>query len=413
MNSKYLAALSLAFMACGFIVTLLLPESTVVLLLLGGFEAGLVGGLADWFAVTALFRHPMGIPIPHTSLLLKNRDKIVRSLITAMETELLNKESIGNRLRSISFLPLAGSMLTRAAAKKATRRELLGQAAALVRKLPADSAVPYVQTALAGYVREADIKGMADNLVTRLIEDGKDEAALNYVLGQALEWADRPETKSMLGRLATEKLSEVKLGGLKGVAFQAFVGFMEEDKLGELLQGMVRSAVADFLEEDSTYRADLLREIRIRIFQFAGEEGQLEPLREWGLRQLEGEEAAGLIASALVRLQERAAEYLEEDARTGGRALFKLYAWIVRRIGKETVWLEETESRIRTALVRFVEANHYRIGQLVKENLDKMDDASLVSMLEEKIGKDLQWIRVNGALCGFLVGIVLTAIQLL
>jgi uncharacterized membrane-anchored protein YjiN (DUF445 family) len=95
-------------MACGFIITLLLKETTLVKILQGGFEAGLVGGLADWFAVTALFRHPMGIPIPHTSLLLRNRDKIVRSLISALENELLNKESIENRLRKLKLLQMGG-----------------------------------------------------------------------------------------------------------------------------------------------------------------------------------------------------------------------------------------------------------------------------------------------------------------
>lgn len=113
MRSKNLATMSLAFMACGFLITLFLPENLAVILLRGGFEAGLVGGIADWFAVTALFRHPMGLRIPHTSLLLKNRDKIIQSLITAMETELLNKESIENKLRKFGFISMGSKPLTK------------------------------------------------------------------------------------------------------------------------------------------------------------------------------------------------------------------------------------------------------------------------------------------------------------
>ncbi|MNO09533.1 hypothetical protein D3C81_2327700 [compost metagenome] len=64
-------------------------------------------------------------------------------------------------------------------------------------------------------------------------------------------------------------------------------------------------------------------------------------------------------------------------------------------------------------MIAIVEANHFRLGVLVKENLDQMDDASLVNMLEDKVGKDLQWIRVNGAVCGFVVGLVLTVIQMI
>jgi uncharacterized membrane-anchored protein YjiN (DUF445 family) len=69
------------------------------------------------------------------------------------------------------------------------------------------------------------------------------------------------------------------------------------------------------------------------------------------------------------------------------------------------------ESRLLSSIIHLVESNHYRIGQLVKENLDQMDDKALVRMMEEKVGKDLQWIRVNGALCGFVVGIILALIQ--
>lgn len=63
--------------------------------------------------------------------------------------------------------------------------------------------------------------------------------------------------------------------------------------------------------------------------------------------------------------------------------------------------------------MKAVEANYYRIGLLVRENLDQLDDQSLVKMLEEKVGSDLQWIRVNGAICGFLIGLVLTVVHML
>ena len=75
--------------------------------------------------------------------------------------------------------------------------------------------------------------------------------------------------------------------------------------------------------------------------------------------------------------------------------------------GKQEM-LDNWENGIRGYLVRLIENNHYRIGALVRDNLERMDDKALVSMLEEKVGNDLQWIRVNGALCGFVVGVILS-----
>ncbi|MNB72892.1 hypothetical protein D3C75_194880 [compost metagenome] len=413
MKSRNLATISLAVMALGFLITLFLPDNTGVELLRGGFEAGLVGGIADWFAVTALFRHPLGLKIPHTSLLLKNRDKIVQSLISAMENELLNKESIENKLRGIRFLSLASAMLTRFLGRKKARMEILDRAAELAGRIPVEKALPFLQSALADYVRRADLKDIADKGVMRLLQDGKDMEALDYGLAQADAWIAKPETQTMLGSLAASKLSEVKLGGFKGMAFQAFVGFVDEDMLGDLLQNMLRSAIRDMQAEDSAIREGIVREIRVALFQFVNDEEKMKSLSDWAVRALQAEETGAFLLARMEEIRAVGIRLLEEDRAAGGRKLFAAYAMLLRRAAEEREWIEEYEGRIRSSLIGFVGANHYRLGVLVKENLDKMDDASLVAMLEEKIGKDLQWIRVNGAVCGFIVGLVLTVIGLL
>ncbi|MBW4085394.1 DUF445 domain-containing protein [Paenibacillus sp. S150] len=412
MKSRNLATISLAIMACGFLITLFLPEHWAFVLLRGGFEAGLVGGIADWFAVTALFRHPLGLPIPHTSLLLKNRDKIIQSLISAMENELLNKASIENKLSKIRIVSLGGTFLTRLFARRKARNEILEQLGSFVQKLPLEQAVPYIQSAVSGYVREAKLGTAVDTIVTKLMNDGKDVAALDYALEGISGWTARPETRAMLGKIASEKLAEVKLGGLKGMAFQAFVGFVDAEMLGEMLQGMVQSGIRDFREEDSPYREQIIREIRVAIFQLVNDEVRIAAIKDWALEGLQSEAAMAFLQEQLEQLRGKAVAVLEEERTSGGRRLFGLYAMLARRISKEQQWIQGWEERIRASLITFVEANHYRLGLLVKENLDQMDDASLVNMLEDKIGKDLQWIRVNGAVCGFVVGLVLTVIQM-
>ncbi|MDQ0196839.1 DUF445 domain-containing protein [Paenibacillus wynnii] len=412
MRSKNLATISLAVMACGFLFTLFLPENLAVILLRGGFEAGLVGGIADWFAVTALFRHPLGLPIPHTSLLLKNRDKLVQSLISAMENELLNKESIENKLRKIKIVSMGAGLLTKSLRRKKTRAEILEQISGIVLHLPLQKAVPHLKSALVGYIQEADLSTAVDSVVTRLMNDGKDVAALDYALEQVSMWGGRTETRAMLGKIASQKLSEVKLGGLKGMAFQAFVGFMDEEMLGEMLQGMLVSGIRDFQEEDSPYREGIIQEIRVALFQLVNDEKRVASLKDWAVQELQSEASTEFMGARLEEIRSKAVAMLKEDQAKGGRKLFTLYAMLVRRISKEQQWIQGWEERIRASLIAFVGNNHYRLGVLVKENLEMLDDASLVNMLEDKVGKDLQWIRVNGALCGFVVGLILTLIQM-
>ncbi|MFE6586903.1 DUF445 family protein, partial [Bacillus mobilis] len=73
--------------------------------------------------------------------------------------------------------------------------------------------------------------------------------------------------------------------------------------------------------------------------------------------------------------------------------------------------VQKIEEWLQKQVVTLVEKNHSKIGKLVQENLDKLDDKTLIEMIENNVGKDLQWIRVNGAVCGFMIGLVLEGIK--
>lgn len=412
MKSKYLAGMSLVFMAGGFGVMLLLPETSLIFVLKGGFEAGLVGAIADWFAVTALFRHPFGIPIPHTSLLLKNKEKIVNSLISAMEDELLNKQSIEEKLRGLKLLHNAGAYLTRLMGKRKTRIAVADTLIRVAEQVPLEKALPAVQAVVASYIRRMNAQEAVEGAIGKLVMGRYDQQALDYILGEARNWARQRDTKQMLGRLAADKLSEVKMGGLMGFAVQAFGGMMNEEKMGAMLQDMLLSGIEDVMREESTVREKLLYEARIRMFEWAADEERLGGLQQQLADKLEGEAVTAFLTAKLEELRAQLIRKLKEDQERGGRLVFQLYRSVMRSLSASHDALERMESRLHYFLMETVERNHYRIGKLVRENVEKMDDAQLVRMLEDKVGADLQWIRVNGALCGFIVGIVLSLLQM-
>ena len=122
-KNRRLASGSLAVMAAGFAATIPFPGGAAGPLH-AGFEAGVIGGLADWFAVTALFRHPLGIPIPHTALLPRNRKKMSEGIVRVVQDRLLAKESI---IEKLSQVELAAQLLpaVRNALKSAVYSERL------------------------------------------------------------------------------------------------------------------------------------------------------------------------------------------------------------------------------------------------------------------------------------------------
>lgn len=412
MRTRYIAGLSLAIMGLGFVITLFLPENVWwVQLLKGGFEAGLVGGFADWFAVTALFRHPMGIPIPHTSLLLKNRNKIANSLISALENELLNKESITRKLRNFHLLSVLGSTLTRIISKRSNRIGIVSFVQALLLKLPLDRLTQVVQNAVASYVRQTEVKPLADKALATVVQEGFDVMAFDYALDQGRAWLSHPDTRHMLGTMAQQKITEAKVGGLMGFAVQAFAGFMNEDKLGTMIQQLLLSAIQDMAQPNHPNRIKLIAEIRKQMQVLSDDEELLNRGKEWIAEKIQQPNSGLFVHEQLENLRTRLLESLEREKEQGGRRVVSFARSVIRKLQEEKGLIDNVEERLLSFIVQTVEANHYRLGILLKDNLDKLDDKALVKMLEEKIGDDLQWIRVNGALCGFFIGLLLTVIQ--
>ncbi|MFC5405914.1 DUF445 domain-containing protein [Cohnella soli] len=412
MRSKNIAGLSLVVMGAGFAATMLLPDLPGTELLKGGFEAGLVGGFADWFAVTALFRHPMGIPIPHTSLLLKNRDRIAKSLISAFENELLNKESVTRRLQQLSLLKLTGSAVTRFAGKRRNRVGVLNGLQTLLAKLPLESFVPAIQSAIVSIVRDVNERELVGKLIASAEQNKWDEKLLDFALDRGRSWVSSPQAGHMMGSLALQKLREAKAGGMLGFAVQAFAGFMSEDKLGGMIQQLLLSAIQDLVQPGHPNREFVLAEIRKQLRDAVEDGALLERGKAWLIDKAASPEGQAFLSEKLEQARDKLMAMLEEEKNRGGRKLVGAWRFLVRKLQAEPELAERIDRKAIGMIVDAVEANHYRLGALLKDNIDKMDDKALVGMLEEKVGGDLQWIRVNGAVCGFLIGLVLSGIRL-
>jgi uncharacterized membrane-anchored protein YjiN (DUF445 family) len=411
MRTRNIATLSLITMGIGFITTLFLPDNAIIQLLKGGFEAGLVGGFADWFAVTALFRHPLGIPIPHTSLLLKNRDKIANSLISALNNELLNKDSITGKLKQFQLFKIIGLSVTRFVGKRSNRISVIQFLQTIVAKLPLESVATVIQKGIVSMIRDSDVKPLVEKLLHRVVQNDWDEHALDYALMHGSVWINKPETGQMLGSIAHQKISEYKVGGFMGFAVQAFAGFMNEEKLGTMIQQLLLSGINDLIQPDSPNREKLIFEIRHQLQKLSDDEELLNQGKRWLIDKAEHPDSGVLLLERLEAVRDSLLDSLEKEKSSGGKKVVTSLRYIVLRLQAEKEMTESAERKVLQFIADLVEANHYRLGLLLKDNLDRMDDRELVRMLEEKVGGDLQWIRVNGALCGFIIGLILTSIQ--
>jgi uncharacterized membrane-anchored protein YjiN (DUF445 family) len=411
-KTKHIASVSLGVMAAGFAATFALPGSAAgVQLLQSGFEAGLVGGLADWFAVTALFRHPLGIPIPHTALLPRNREKVTNALVSAIENELLSKASITAKLGSVRLTAALLELLAREDARGPLAAGAAAALQGLVRHTPHELLVPFAAEQAKEALRGAAVAPLLRRLGELIAERGLDERAFDALLGKAELWIERPDTRDTLGRLALGAFEKLEVGGFMGFAVNAFMGYLNEDKLGGIIQNFVRSYLLELQLPHHPRREEALVFVRSQLLELSRSEQLAEQLEQWKTEQLEKLDLTEPIGRMLASLQERLAAALGEPG-FAERTMRPMLDRALDGLQGNGQLQERLDAWLREQLIRLVEANHAKIGQLVRDNVNKLDNETLIAMMEDKVGKDLQWIRVNGAVCGFLIGIVLGAVKI-
>lgn len=407
-KSKNLAGISLALMGTGFAATIPFQGTIAGEFLQGGFEAGLVGGLADWFAVTALFRHPFGIPIPHTALLPKNRNRMIKGLVNTIENDWLSKESIQTKLTQINLteklLPILEKELQSDSFKK-TMKSLIIQ---MIESADLEKLAPLIQKQLKGYLTSDEVLKLLQALIQQVLERKYDEKSLDYLLLKTEEWASRSDQREEFGKFAMRAIDNGEADGFLQFAIKSFRNIVNEEKLGKILQDIILNVIRGLRRPDSEYRQAILDRIRKELLDIQENHALLEEIDrvilEW--------DPSEKLMTILKKTQLKALDYIEEGPFIDDH-LMPFAVRFLENIRNDQEKTDAIENKIQEQITLFIEKNHSKIGKLVEENLNKLDDEKLIDMIENNVGKDLQWIRVNGAVCGFFIGIVLTGVKML
>lgn len=409
-KSKHLASISLALMGTGFIATIPFQDSLIARFLQGGFEAGLVGGLADWFAVTALFRHPLGIPIPHTALLPKNRQRITNGIVNMLENEWLTKESIRSKIKNMNFTEKALNIAEEKIQTETFQTAITSILVHSVQELDVEKLTPFVEKELKSKLESVDtlkvLQAAVDQVTTRQYE----VKALDFALNELAVWASKDSTKFQLGTMAIEYIENMKMDGFMQIALRSFSNFINEEKLGSLLQTFILRNVRGLQETDNRNRLMVIQQIQSELTKTQNLEKLSGELNGWKQQFIADWQPSDKISDVLKQFKERLLLFIQAPEFFADFVLPAIQK-LLSNTKADSEKMTKMEDWVQIQIANLVEKNHSVIGKLVRENLDKLDDATITQMVENNVGKDLQWIRVNGALCGFLIGLVLVGVK--
>ncbi|GAB6418391.1 DUF445 domain-containing protein [Bacillus luti] len=410
LQTKYIAGISLGVMGVGFAASIPFQGTVAGEIIQGGFEAGLVGGLADWFAVTALFRHPMGIPIPHTALLPKNRKRVTKGLINTLENEWLTKESITNKVKEMQLAQMVLQIAEREMQSDAVKKGIVTIAEKAIVTIDTEKLAVIIEKELKTYLHTINTSNILQVLVDQLVVQEYDEKTLDYILVKVKDWTAQDEARYQLGSLGMKAMENIKVDGFLQFTLKSFMNIVDEDKIGGILQKFIISNINSLQDADNSTRQLILTKIRQEIINVKENEALLQELENWKEKWIANWDATDKIKEMLEQVQQRAITFVKNEEFTD-KYVIPFLQTQMNKIKEDEQTVQKIEEWLQKQVVTLVEKNHSKIGKLVQENLDKLDDKTLIEMIENNVGKDLQWIRVNGAVCGFMIGLVLEGIK--
>ncbi|MED2126801.1 DUF445 domain-containing protein [Bacillus thuringiensis] len=410
LQTKYIAGISLGVMGVGFAASIPFQGTVAGEIIQGGFEAGLVGGLTDWFAVTALFRHPMGIPIPHTALLPKNRKRVTKGLIHTLENEWLTKESITNKVKEMQLAQMVLQIAEREMQSDAVKKGIVTIAEKAIVTIDTEKLAVIIEKELKTYLHTINTSNILQVLVDQLVVQEYDEKTLDYILVKVKDWTAQDEARYQLGSLGMKAMENIKVDGFLQFTLKSFMNIVDEDKIGGILQKFIISNINSLQEADNSTRQLILAKIRQEIINVKENEALLQELENWKEKWIANWNATDKIKEMLEQVQQRAVAFVNNEE-FANQYVIPFLQKQMNKIKEDEQTVQKIEDWLQKQVVNLIEKNHSKIGKLVQENLDKLDDKTLIEMIENNVGKDLQWIRVNGAVCGFMIGLVLEGIK--
>ena len=364
-------------------------------------EAAMVGGLADWFAVTALFRHPLGLPIPHTAIIPRNKDRIGQALANFLKENFLVAPVVARRMRNIDLAGAVGRFLQAPHGQETRIRQGASRLIAdLFESLDDERLGGLVKSSIANRIRKMEVSPLLGAALASAINEDRHvpmlEAAIRWT-ARALD-ANEGLIREMVHKRANWVL---KLAGL-------------DAKLADAIVDGLRKLTADM-------HTDPAHPVRIKIEQALADlanDLQTKPETRERVEAMKVELLDNKSVSLwLDALWQRAREAMIRSARNPDAALAGKLGEILQSMGHSL----EDDPRMKSAINMFARravagmAASYgsSIVKLVSETVRRWDAQTITNRLEAAVGRDLQYIRINGTLVGGLVGLGLHALDAL
>lgn len=396
---RVLATAMLAGMAAVFIAaTGLVDEHPAWGFVRAFAEAAMVGGIADWFAVTALFRHPLGLPIPHTAIIPRNKDRIGNTLAAFLRDNFLTPHVVARRMKNVDIAGVVGRFLAQPPAEGRLREGGSRLLADILESLDEEQLGGMVKSAIAARMRAIDIAP----LLGQTLEAAMTEDRHLPVVDGIVTWAGRTldANEDMIRDMVHQRAGWIlRLAGL-------------DERLAEaIIDGLRKLTIDMAVDPAHPLRAKAEEGLARLAWNLQNDPETRAKVEAWKNEMIDNP----AVSHWLGGVWENSRAGLLRAARDPDAAMAGKFGEALRQLG-ETL---QREPRLAAAINQFarravagISASYGdNIVKLVSETVRAWDARTVTDRLEAAVGRDLQYIRINGTLVGGLVGLLIHTVE--
>ena len=356
-------------------------------------EAGMIGACADWFAVVALFRHPFGIPIPHTAIVPRSKERIGVAIGRFTANNFLSPRVLAERIREVD---IAG-WISRWLAKPGNAHSIAQRAASVlqqvVRSLPREDVNAFLTSAARYGVEAMPASPLASRLLALVWAHGEMQTLIEHGISYAS--AALVRNRETIKQKVSERSSRLIPKWVDGIMADRIVA------------GLTR-ALEEMREPNHPWRVELSTAVEKLIADLATNPDMLARGEELKARILENPVVVKQIDTMWGEIEDKL------DSITSSNRLFEMLEQSLltasERLATDERIGEGINRWLRVAILRTVAPRRTEIAAFIRKVVENWDAETLVKRIELQVGRDLQYIRINGTLVGGLVGLIIFSV---
>lgn len=409
---KKKADAALLFSAIGILVAFPFHDTFAGGLFFSLFSAATIGGLADSFAVSALFGNPLRIKWPvwmGTNIISRNRERLIGELVKMVQNDLLTIPNIRERLDEYNIADVLVTYLKQHGGEEGINDILQQVANDVITTIDLQELAKTVQTFLLEHADAIPVANIAADAGDWTIKNGYDDRIIEFMIPELIKIVKSAAFGSVVDQIVNSAIRSYEGDKFRRKLID-FTAGLEAANLSGRLQDWLVSFLEKFHSEDHPQRKQLKAFIAGFVARLRTDE-QLRDRIEAGKETLLAAVKDDLKLDVYIQ---RGLESLRQAAAENAEGQLARYPWIREKLREGIAYMEgngELLSRIdqyvKTTLLKWMEQKHSYIGKIVTDKLNSFSEEELTELVKEKAGRDLQYIRINGIGVGALIGVIL------